>query len=344
MIYGANGYTGELISRAAKARGLEPILAGRNRDAVTALGRELALATRVFSCARKEEILPHLEGIQVVLHCAGPFSATSEPMLQACLSAKVHYLDITGEITVFERILSQSKTFRDAGILAIPGVGFDIVPTDCLAALLKEKLPDADRLEMVLSPAGALSPGTLKTMVEGFYIGTVVRRQGRIRVLERFEAKEMPYQNKKVWAVGIAWGDVASAFYTTGIPNIRVYLRTTKGNVRMLERARKLSWLLGKKWVRSVLQRYITWRMPGPSESARAESGYGVWGIVTNGAGKSVALGVETSNGYTFTVDAALASVERVLEGKITAGAYTPAMAFGANFAASLPELKIVHI
>ena len=48
MIYGATGYTGELAAREAVERGLRPVLAGRNADAVGALARQLGLEHRAF--------------------------------------------------------------------------------------------------------------------------------------------------------------------------------------------------------------------------------------------------------------------------------------------------------
>src|SRR5688572_3933301 len=136
MIYGANGYTGELILREAKTRGMTPVLAGRNADKIAKLAAELGLEHRVFSLDSSDAVAPHLEGIGLVLHCAGPFAKTSAPVIEACIRAKAHYLDITGEITVFEYARSRSSEAEAAGIVVCPGVGFDVIPTDCVAAAL----------------------------------------------------------------------------------------------------------------------------------------------------------------------------------------------------------------
>src|SRR4051794_32335918 len=143
LIYGATGYTGELIAREAKRRGLSPILAGRSAEKLASLARELGLPTRVFGLERPNEIAPQLAGVRVVLHCAGPFSATSAKMIDACLLARAHYLDITGEIDVLEQSFNRDESARRAGIVICSGAGFDVIPTDCLALALKEALPDA---------------------------------------------------------------------------------------------------------------------------------------------------------------------------------------------------------
>src|ERR1041385_8703814 len=107
MIYGANGYTGELIAREAIRRGLRPIIAGRNRTKIADLGQQTGLETRVFDLGDAPAAVESLNSVTLVLHCAGPFSATSAPMIDACLKSRAHYLDITGEISVFEHAMSQ---------------------------------------------------------------------------------------------------------------------------------------------------------------------------------------------------------------------------------------------
>lgn len=106
LIYGANGYTGELIAREAVRQGLKPTLAGRNKAKVEALAQELGLDYKAFGLDNVNAISEQLQGFKLVMHCAGPFSATSKPMMEACIKAGAHYLDITGEIAVFE--LAQS--------------------------------------------------------------------------------------------------------------------------------------------------------------------------------------------------------------------------------------------
>jgi short subunit dehydrogenase-like uncharacterized protein len=176
LIYGANGYTGELIAREAAGRGLRPILAGRNETAIIALARELDLPHRIFTPQSAA-----LEGVGLVLNCAGPFSATAAPMMQACIAAKAHYLDITGEIDVFEHAQSLGAAAGTAGVVLCPGVGFDVIPTDCVARALAEALPDATHLALGFETVAAMSPGTAKTSVEGLAHGgrAASRRQDR---------------------------------------------------------------------------------------------------------------------------------------------------------------------
>jgi len=106
--YGATGYTGKLAARTAKEKGLEPILAGRNEAKLKALAEPLGFQYRTFDLSDKAKLDKALGEADAVLHIAGPFSATSEPMADASLRARTHYLDITGEIDVFEALAARN--------------------------------------------------------------------------------------------------------------------------------------------------------------------------------------------------------------------------------------------
>jgi len=326
MIYGANGYTGELIAREAVRRGQRPILAGRRAEPVRALANELGCPWRVFDLAR-----PELEGVRAVLHCAGPFSHTSAPMVRACLDARVHYLDITGEISVFEAVFRRDAEAQERGIVLLPGVGFDVVPTDCLAAALHAKLPDATELWLAFSSSGSVSRGTLKTMIEGAGLGSAIRKDGRItRVPQAWDAREIPFPSRPRFAMTIPWGDISTAYRTTGIPNIRVYSAASPKSVRNLRRVRPLLPALRLKPVQRLATAWAN-RRTGPSEEERMRARTELWGRVANARGEEVTMTNIVDEGYTFTVKSSIAAVERVLTSALR-GALTPALAFGANF------------
>ena len=181
LIYGANGYTGRLIAEEAVRRGLKPVLAGRNVEALTPLAARLGLPVRAFALDDAAALRAGLTGVGLVLHCAGPFSATAGPMLEACLDIGAHYLDITGEIDVFAHCHAQHARAQARGIVVLPGAGFDVVPTDCLAAALKRALPDATSLVLAFVGGGGPSPGTAKTGVEGLGKGGRARIGGTVK-------------------------------------------------------------------------------------------------------------------------------------------------------------------
>jgi short subunit dehydrogenase-like uncharacterized protein len=338
MIYGANGYTGELIARDAARRGHRPLLAGRNAAAVARLASELQLESRIFDV---DDAAQHLRELELVLHCAGPFMHTSRPMVDACLAMGTSYLDITGEIAVFEAIMRRGDEARQRGVTLVPGVGFDVVPSDCLAALLAERLPDATELTLAFyNRGGSISRGTMKTMIEGAGEGGAIRRDGKITpVPVLFDVREIPFDIGSRLAATIPWGDVSTAFYTTGIPNIRVYFGMSRRAVRKLGFIKPLLPLTRWKPLHSLLLRYAG-RRTGPDAVARERARVHLYGRAANRAGRSVSATMTTPDGYSFTILSALAAVERFLTQKPSAGAFTPTLLFGSSFALSLPGVE----
>lgn len=338
LIYGANGYTGELCARAAVARGLEPVLAGRNAAAVGALASELGLEHRSFGLDDRAAVRDGLAGADLVLHCAGPFVRTSRPMVEACLATGTHYLDITGEIAVFEACARRHPEAEAAGIVLLPGVGFDVVPTDCLAARLAEALPGASHLELAFhSDGGSISRGTLKTMIESLPYAGAVRENGKIRpVRAAFDTKKIDFSCGSRWAMTIAWGDVSTAFRSTGIPNIRVYNGAPPSAIRRMKRIRPLLPIAGLTPVKRLLQWWVGRTVTGPDAEVRRRARVYLWGQVEDPGGRSVSATFDTPEGYAFTAQSSVEAVTRLLEGEPAGGALTPSLAFGPGFAESL--------
>ncbi len=338
MIYGANGYTGELIAREAARRGLKPVLGGRNRARIEALAAELGLPCRVFALGAPEGTAHHLHDIALVLHCAGPFSATAAPMMAACLLAHTHYLDITGEIGVFEHAQSLDRQAREAGIVLCPGVGFDVIPTDCVAAALKKALPDATTLALGFDTRSHLSPGTARTTVEGLALGGRIRRGGRIvSVPLAHETRRIDFGHGEKLAMAIAWGDVSTAFHSTGIPDIAVFVPTSPRIVRGARIANLLRPVLRLPAVQRFLKQRIGGKAIGPDAEQRERLPSFVWGEARNTAGKTRTARIRTANGYALTVTGSLAVVRHVLETAPVGGAYTPSRLVGADLVERLP-------
>ncbi|HZF17167.1 MAG TPA: saccharopine dehydrogenase NADP-binding domain-containing protein [Steroidobacteraceae bacterium] len=345
LLYGATGYTGELIARAAVKRGLNPILAGRTPARVSRLASELGLEARSFPIENTTAVVDGLREVGLVLNCAGPFSATASQILQGCFALHAHYLDITGEIDVFERAQHHAGTARRARVVVCPGVGFDVVPTDCLAAHLKAALPDASHLALGFDGGGIPSRGTAKTMVEGLASGGRVRADGQLKSVPlAFRTREIDFGAGIKKAVTIPWGDVSTAAWTTGIENIETYIPSSPRSIQRLERLERWRRLLATRPAQWWLKRLAHRAPPGPSEGVRAATRTYVWGEVRNASGAVRTARVATANGYTLTTEAALAIVRRMLEAPPAPGYYTPSQIMGADFVAALPGSSAVAV
>jgi short subunit dehydrogenase-like uncharacterized protein len=342
MIYGANGYTGRLVAREAKRRGLTPIVAGRNAASVQEIAGELGLESRVFGLDQAAATVENIRDCRLVLHCAGPFSVTSQPMIDACLAAGVHYLDITGEISVFANAHRQAEQARRADVVLIPGVGFDVVPSDCLAASLVQKLPAATALVLAFEAGGGPSPGTAKTSVEGLGKGGWVRRDGQLTAVPlAWKSRQIPFAHGPRSAITIPWGDVYTAWVSTGVGNIEVYMSVPPTTAKNLRRMRFLQPLLGTALVQNFLKRRIEKSVQGPSYSRRDKTASQLWGEVHSADGRRLSATMSTPNGYDLTVTAALGIVEHLLRSDVEGGYYTPSLLMGAAYAATLPGVAM---
>lgn len=342
LLYGANGYTGQLIAGMAAEYGLAPILAGRNEQALKTMSEKLNLPYKVIDLADTEALQSALREVGVVLHAAGPFQHTSQRMIESCLATGTHYLDITGEIAVFERAKKYDYKAREAGIMIMPGVGFDVVPTDCTALYLKEQLPDATHLKLAFaSVGGRLSHGTATTMAEGMGEGGAVRENGKIiRKPLGHKGFWVDFGVKKLFVMCIPWGDVSTAYATTSIPNIETYTGTSPKTFRILKWQWWFNWFLRSSFARNQAKKKLKKQPAGPSDEMRAKALSLVWGEATNEAGKSVAVRMQGPEGYTLTAITSLLIARKVLEGNFRTGYQTPAGVYGSNLIMEVAGVK----
>lgn len=333
LLYGSTGFVGGAIAHLAVQNGLRPIIAGRDAAKIETQAAELGIEHRVFSLGDSTAMDKVLKEVTVVLNCAGPYIYTFKPMVDGCLRTGTHYLDITGEIPVYEAIAALDAQAKAQGVMLLPSVGFDVVPTDCLALHLKQRLPSATRLTLAFhseGPAG-LPPGTQRTMIEMIPFGHRVRHQGRLEIPERgVKTRLIDFGQGPVQATRLTWGDVFMAYYSTGIPNIEDYVVLPEAMRRQIALVDYLAPLFKLSAVRNLLKRGVK---PGPTAEQRAKTSTHVWGEVEDDQGrKAVSLLHGPEAGVVWTTRAALAAVQKVLAGNAPPGFQTPALAYGADF------------
>jgi short subunit dehydrogenase-like uncharacterized protein len=339
LLYGANGYTGRLIARMSSEYGLTPILAGRSEDALRQMASETGLEYRAFDLSDTKRLEDALREVPMVLHAAGPFIHTARPMIEACLRTHVHYTDITGEIVVFETAKRYDRQAQEAGIMVMPGVGFDVVPTDSLALYLKQQLPDATHLKLAFaSLGGRYSRGTALTMSMGAGEKSAARRDGRIVGVPLGEkGMWVDFGEKRLFVMSIPWGDVSTAYTTTGIPNIETYTGASPKTFNMLKYQTLYNWVLRMPFMRSRMQKKIRSGPSGPTDEQRARSKSLVWGEATNAAGVSRRARLRGPEGYTLTAMSSLLIAAKVLRKEFKTGYQTPAGCYGSDLVMEIP-------
>ncbi len=342
LLYGANGYTGELIARHAMQYHLLPILAGRRKELIAPLAAKLGLSYRIFDLDDGAALLAALKEVKIVVHAAGPFEYTAKPMVLACLLTRTHYLDINGDIAVFEMIKQYDAAAKKAGVMLLPGAGFDVVPTDCVALQLKNLMPHAVTLQLAFATlGGTLSHGTATTMAEKLGQGGAERKNGEIvRVPLGKKGMWVDFGLKKIFVMSIPWGDISTAWFTTGIPNIETYTGVAKKTYNYLKMQWLFNWLLRRNTIRNFIKKKINQRPAGPSDEQRKAAASLVWGQVANGDGKKATVRLSGPEGYTLTTHSALIIVQKILNGNFSPGYQTPASAYGENLVMEIPGVK----
>ena len=337
LLYGATGYTGRLIAEYAVKQGHRPTLSGRNPDKLRPLAEELDLEWIACELDDSTKLLRVLKSHDLVLHAAGPFIHTAHPMIKACVAAKTHYLDITGEIDVFEYTFSHYHEAHSAGIVLMSGVGFDVIPTDCMAKYVSDQLPTATDLKLAFHTVGGISPGTSKTMVESIGLGGARRKNSTIESTPAGEgATQIQFSHKNLSAVPIPWGDLVTAFHTTGIPNITTYFSMPPEQIKRLKQFGWLTNIVKIRPIKHMALRYIDKNVKGPDEQARETGRSYVWAKASDNHGNETEAWLETMEAYKLTALGSIRCVERVLDSDLK-GAFTPAGAFGADLVMELP-------
>lgn len=338
LIYGAYGYTGRLTVLEAKRCGLQPVIAGRRAGALTRLAGETGYKHVVLDLEERDRLRRHLKDIAVVLNCAGPFRHTAQPMIEACLDTGTHYVDITGEIDVFEYAQGRHLDAKDENIVLCPGAGFDVVPTDCLAATLKHTMEDATHLALGFDSDSGLSPGTAKTALGKLPDGGRIRRNGKIeKVPLAFHTRDIDFGRGVRTAMTIPWGDVSTGFHSTGIPNIETYIPASEKSIHRMQQLNHVRGVLGWHWVQSLLKKQIDQRLRGPDRQMLDHDKTYVWGEVRNERGQVRTAQLTTANGYALTAQSSLRICRQLLNGTRERGTFTPSQLMGPQFASSLP-------
>jgi short subunit dehydrogenase-like uncharacterized protein len=338
LLYGSYGYTGNLIAEHSLRQGLRPLLAGRDRARLQAQAKRLGLDFRVLPLSDRSALEESLRATGFVVHCAGPFVHTWRQMVEACLRTKTHYIDISGEIEEFEAVAALDEQARDAGIMLLPGAGYDVVPSDCLAAHMKRRLPSATHLKLFIrGVGGGVSRGTARSAIENMQRGGRIRRDGRIvSVPPAWKVEERDFGRGPVKLMAIGWGDVSTAFYSTGIPNVETYMHFPQSAINGMKAMRVVGPLMYNRPVKRLLQWFLRFRPEGPTEAQRTK-GFSLMLAEASDGAVTVRTKEQVPEGYQLTMLTAVDIAQRILAGDLKPGFQPPSRAYGPDYILNFP-------
>lgn len=151
ILLGATGYTGRQALRAVLRQRPESRLAvaGRNAAKLRALVDEMlppgARAPEILVAdTRDADSLQALarQG-QVLFNLAGPYHATGDAVVAACIAAGTHYLDLSAETFWMQRLVrEQHDAAVRAGVKIMPCAGYEALPFDLATLWAAHQLRD----------------------------------------------------------------------------------------------------------------------------------------------------------------------------------------------------------
>ncbi len=341
MIYGATGFTGRLVVTEAIGRDLHPVLAARSSAMVLPLAQECGLEGRAVRLVEHDRLVHALQDISVVLHCAGPFSETATPMFEACLRSRTHYMDITGEIAVFEALAAEANRAQQAGIMVLPGAGFDVVPSDLLIADLAQRCPDARMLRLALHARCPMSRGTAKTNLECVNNLRVRRGGSIVRVAAGSLSHAFRFEGAAEPALVSALGDVSTAYWSTGIPDVETYIKASPRFRFVSGLSRRFGRMLSTRLAQRMGRKLIDLFPAGPDPAQRQRSSATYVAEMEGASGVLSAARLRVADPYGFTARAAVQIAINVLEGNFAVGYQTPSTAYGLELLNEFAELEI---
>jgi short subunit dehydrogenase-like uncharacterized protein len=334
LVYGSYGYTGQLIVAHAVKQGLELILAGRDENQLRAQAEKFNLGYRAFSLDSTAALDSALQEVDAVLHCAGPFVLTFRQMAEACIRNKKHYVDISGEIEGFESLAKMDEDAKHAGVMLLPGGGFDVVPSDCLSAYTAGKLQNATSLNLYIKSIGSgVSRGTARSGIENSHRQGRIRRDGKIQTVPgAWHVKRVDFGRGASRVVSIGWGDVSTAYHSTGIPNITTYMGFPNAMINGLYLSRVIGPLLYMRPMKNFLKWLIGILIPAGPSKEKNKSGFSLMIAEVSDGTKSVRAKLRTPEAYHLTALTSVDIMKRILASDYKVGFQTPSTAYGADF------------
>ena len=334
LVYGSYGYTGGLIVEHAIKERLQLILAGRDEKLLQAQAEKHNLEYRAFSLDNTAALDSALQEVDAVLHCAGPFVLTFRQMAEACIRNKKHYVDISGEIEGFEALAAMDEDAKRAGIMLLPGGGFDVVPSDCLIAYVAGKLVSATHLEIYIKSIGSgVSRGTARSGIENSHRQGRIRRDGKIvSVPNVWDSKRVDFGRGPTRVISVGWGDVSTAYHSTGIPNVTAYMGFPAVMINMMRMTRYAGFLLYSRTAKD----FIKWLIgklfaPGPTRQQN-ENGFSLMIAEVTDGKRTVRAKLRTPEAYRLTALTSVEIMKRILSSDYKPGFQTPSKVYSADF------------
>lgn len=321
ILYGATGYTGRLTARRALEVGLSVTLAGRSAERLAALALELGVPYRCFGLDDPSTIEAGLASAKVLLNCAGPYRRTAAPLMESALRTGCHYLDVSAEIDSYRRARDLNARAAAANVMLLPGSGGSVAMLGSLAAHAVARTAGPRSIAVALRVSGPMSRGSVLSAAESVTSEVLALRDGRLVPLESTPTRRFDFGHGAVDCFAVTLPDIMTIGQSTGLGEVTTFVHVAggefpQGNTEALAK--------------------------GPTDEERMAHRYQAVAEVIGADGRIARSRLDTVNGYSFTPLAAAEAARRVLGGEMRPGFQTPAELFGAGFAETIADTRII--
>jgi short subunit dehydrogenase-like uncharacterized protein len=353
VLFGATGYTGELVARELAQRGAKPVLAGRSLGKVEALAEELgAGGAAAADVSDPGSVKALVEKGDVLASTVGPFSQFGSPAVEAAIGAGAHYIDSTGEAPFIRKVFEQWGPRAEAsGSILLTAFGYDWVPGNHAATLVLEEAGEAaTQVDIGYFFQGGsnrrkemFSGGTAASIVDVMLSPGFAFRDGKLQTIRTGDRNDELEAGGKPLA-----GISASTTEAFSLPRLYPQLRDVNvwlgwfgpASGFMSRATGALAIATRAPGVKAGLSR-MALRMGssgGPSAEARAKSTSLIVAEAKGSNGETLARAELTGpNGYTLTGALIAEAAIRIANGAASgSGALGPAEAFGVEGLADL--------
>lgn len=338
LIYGANGQTGQLVVDALLARGLKPVLGGRNDARVKALAEARGLRHRIFDLDDRNGLDHGISGFRLVVNLAGPFVGTSTALAQGCLRVGAHYADISAELADFRSLQPLAERASDSGVMLLPGIGFGFLITECLALHAWQRHRAAVQMQVGIRYSHhGQSRGSLKTLLENPALPGFRLEAGQLKSTAAFENQaEFDFgDGGRRRCASYPWRAEALAIAaSTGLSTVETHIALP----RLAQWLTRYPALAKNPRIRKLLLGSA--RGPSPKQLQQGRSWVVAQTVDENGRRQSSLL--SGPDPYRCTADAVAWAAQQILAGRVQEGLATPAQLFGTEPLKALPGFTLI--
>lgn len=316
-LFGATGYTGELIAHALDREKLPFRIAGRSAEKLNALSSSLVSkpSCLVVDLSRNPAYDHLTRDTQVLINCVGPFTDLGERVLRQAALSGVHYLDPSNELGYVLRMQSYHRMAENSKSIVIPACGFEVALSDCAANLLNEDPSTVfDEIHVIYQMTGTTpSLGTRRSALRSLATSWVSYQNGQWKGVAPVSRKRTFHSNgKPIHALSIPSCESVTFPAHIKVKTISVWMSVNRiqalvGPVLIPYYARFLRSIAGP-----LLQKWIAFGAPDPRKNASQIAPFWIQVVARLGNENKIAQ-VQGTHPYHLTAEILTTAARRLL-------------------------------